>query len=91
MIEKTLLDYKKNVFQAFLQKQFLQILKIVSKKNFSRNKKFFKNIINNAKKTFKNIILYIFLKLKYPMYYRLPLNHLNHFDKFMVHILLPFR
>ena len=34
------------------------------------------------KKIFKNILLFIFLKIKYPIYYRIPLNHLNHFDKF---------
>ncbi len=82
MIEKTLLNYKKNAFQAILQKLFLKILKIISTKHFERNKNFFKNFLNRIKKILKNIILYVFLKIKYPMYYRVPLNHLNHFDKF---------
>jgi phosphorylcholine metabolism protein LicD len=82
MIEKTLLDYKKNSFQAILQKFFLKILKIISPKNYERNKNFFRNFLNSIKKILKNILLYIFLKIKYPMYYRLPLNHLNYFDKF---------
>ncbi len=82
MIEKTLFDYKKNSFQAILQKLFLKILKIISSKNYERNKNFFRNFLNSIKKILKNFFLYIFLKIKYPIYYRLPLNHLNHFDKF---------
>ncbi len=82
MIEKTLLDYKKNSIQAILQKLFLKILKTISSKYYERNKNFFRNFLNSIKKILKNIFLYIFLRVKYPIYYRLPLNHLNHFDKF---------
>lgn len=82
MNEKILLNYKKNIFQAILQKLFLKILKLISPKDFKRNKIFFRNFLNSFKRMLKNIILYIFLKIKYPTYYRLPLNHLNYFDKF---------
>ena len=82
MKEKTLLDYKKSTSQAILQKLFLKTLKIISPKHYEKNKFFFKNSLNSLKKIFKNILLYIYLKIKYQIYYRIPLNHLNHFDKF---------
>tara|TARA_Y100000816_G_scaffold290332_1_gene278752 strand:+ start:403 stop:1143 length:741 start_codon:yes stop_codon:yes gene_type:complete len=82
MKEKTLLDYKKSTSQAILQKLFLKTLKIISPKHYEKNKFFFKNSLNSLKKILKNILLYIYLKIKYPIYYRIPLNHLNHFDKF---------
>ena len=81
MIEKTLFDYKKNSFQAILQKLFLKILKKISSKYYERNKNF-SEIFSIVLKKFKEYFFIYFLKVKYPIYYRLPLNHLNHFDKF---------
>ena len=81
---KTIKSHKKNFLHNFSQSLFLKFLLIFSGKNYEKNKKYLKNLLEKIKNYYKFSFVNLYLRIKYLNYWRLPFQHLNYLDKFIL-------
>jgi len=83
MKQKTIKSHKKNFLHNFSQSLFLKFLLILSGKNYEKNKKYFKNSLEQIKNYYQFSFVNLYLRIKYLNYWSLPFQHLNYLDKFL--------
>ena len=66
---KTIKSHKKNFLHNFSQSLFLKFLLIFSGKNYEKNKKYLKNLLEKIKNYYNFSFINLYLRIKYLNYW----------------------